>query len=234
MSEKSESIKIFKCNICNKIYASASSLCNHNKKFHTAKSKLTVSVRSANSQSEVSVRSANSQSEVSILSVNNQLINSNSTTCINIKTYKCKYCNNIYKHKQSKFKHEQICTNKTNASILNEENNLLKQESSEQSSELSSCKKTVVFLQQELAEMKNQLAIFINKQAKVHPKTLQKLINNNTNIINNTMTNSNNTTNNITIKFGSENLTEVLNDKEMQFILSRCRKSIEESIMKKI
>ena len=181
MSEKSESEKIFRCKICEKNYATASSLCNHNKKFH---------------KSDIN----------SILQPVNILES-------DIKLYHCKYCTTKYKHQQSKFRHEQTCNNKPN---LTEENNLLKQE---------------------LSEIKNKLAIFVNKQAKVHPKTLQKLINNtnNTNIIT-TNTNSNNTinnTNNITIKFGSENLAEVLTDKEMQIILSRCRKSIEESNFQK-
>ena len=34
MTNNSESIKIFRCNICNKNYSSQSSLCNHTKKFH--------------------------------------------------------------------------------------------------------------------------------------------------------------------------------------------------------
>lgn len=40
MNEKSESINIFSCNICNKTYSSKSSLCNHNKKFHNSKSSI--------------------------------------------------------------------------------------------------------------------------------------------------------------------------------------------------
>ena len=192
MSEKSEPVKIFRCNICNKNYASASSLCNHNKKFHN------------------SVNNSISQPNNSISQPINSISQPNTTLESIIKLYNCKYCLKKYKHQQSKFRHEQTCNNKPN---LNEENNLLKQE---------------------LTEIKNQLAIFVNKQAKVHPKTLQKIINNTnitntTNTMNNTITNNNT---NITIKFGSENLTEVLNDKEMQFILSRCRKSIEESIKK--
>ena len=35
MSEKMKNINNFRCKICNKDYSSASSLCNHNKKFHT-------------------------------------------------------------------------------------------------------------------------------------------------------------------------------------------------------
>jgi hypothetical protein len=180
------------------------------KKYHTDNGKLFVSIESVNSKSKVSTGSANSKPNINI---NLALIDNN-------KIYKCKYCNNIYKHKQSKFKHEQKCKNKTDLSIVIEENNLLKQE---------------------LSEIKNQLAIFVNKQAKVHPKTLQKInnqlvntnnINNTTNNMTNNIINNNNTTNNITIKFGSENLANILSDKEMQTILSKCRKSIEESIKK--
>ena len=34
MNEKVNNKVNFRCNICDKIYSSASSLCNHNKKFH--------------------------------------------------------------------------------------------------------------------------------------------------------------------------------------------------------
>ena len=91
------------------------------------------------------------------------------------------------------------------------------------------CKNKQTLISTELQEFKNNILELLQKNAKIHPKTLQKLINNNTN--NNTMNNT--MTNNITIKFGSENLAEILGDKEMQTILSRCRKSIEESNFQK-
>jgi hypothetical protein len=139
-----------------------------------------------------------------ILPQNTTILPQNTTKIIS-----CEYCKKCLSRNDSLKRHMNVCKAKYS---ITEENNLLKQE---------------------LTEIKNQLGLFVNKQAKVHPKTLQKLINN-TNIINttnNTMNNTNNTiNNNITIKFGSENLADVLDDKEMLTILSRCRKSIEESI----
>ena len=93
MSEK----KQYKCKTCNKYYSSKSSLCNHNKKFHYEnKSNINIIDRSS-------------------VITNNSIITNN--------LIKCNYCDNIYKHKQSKWKHEQKCKNKIN---IIEENNKLK------------------------------------------------------------------------------------------------------------
>ena len=94
MSEKNDH---FKCNTCNKYYSSRSSICNHNKKFHSE------------SKSKVSIISKSCVCKSKSNTINNSI--------------KCKYCDNIYKHKQSKWKHEQKCVNKTN---IIEENNKLK------------------------------------------------------------------------------------------------------------
>jgi hypothetical protein len=98
MNEKSESIKIFRCNICNKIYACRSSLCNHNKKFHTSDN--LYHNPHDNPYNPVDNPSDNQYTKI----------------------YKCKYCSKKFKHQQSKFRHEQKCNNKKN---LSEENNLL-------------------------------------------------------------------------------------------------------------
>jgi hypothetical protein len=81
----------------------------------------------------------------------------------------------------------------------------------------------------------------LQKNAKIHPKTLQKLINNNTtnntntNTINSNNTNSNNIINNIKIelvKFGDENLEKLLNKNEMKEIINKMCLCVEESIKK--
>ena len=72
-----------KCNICNKIYSSYSSLWNHNKNIH--KNNITTST-----------------SKVRQKYINNTLEISNYE-------YSCKYCDNKYTHKQSKWNHEQKC-----------------------------------------------------------------------------------------------------------------------------
>ena len=83
----------YRCNICDKKYSSYQSLWIHNKKFHTTNSKPKVSIESSNSKPKVSIESANSKPNINI----------NSSLMGNNKIYNCKYCNNIYKHKQSKF-----------------------------------------------------------------------------------------------------------------------------------
>jgi hypothetical protein len=88
-------------------------------------------------------------------------------------------------------------------------------------------------------EFKNTILDIIQKEAKIHPKTLQKI---NKQLINN---NSNNTTNNGTInngpvinntyvKFGNEQLSTLLNRKDMLKIINKQCLCIEESIIKKI
>ena len=98
----------------------------------------------------------------------------------------------------------------------------------------------------EINDLKEKINILL-KSNKIHPKTLQKInnTNNNTNInnTNNNINNTNNIQNNIEninninnninvtyVKFGNENLSEILSEKEMKKILSYLRLSVEESI----
>ncbi len=118
-------------------------------------------------------------------------------TQLNTKNIFCNYCKKNFSRNDSLKRYKKICKNKKS---FIEEYKLIKQE---------------------LNNIKKQLAIFINKEAKIHPKTLQKLINTN-NILTN---NSNNTiNNNITIKlvkFGNEDLEKVLNKKDMSEIINK-------------
>jgi hypothetical protein len=122
---------------------------------------------------------------------------------------KCKYCNKLFSFKQSKSDHERNYCKKKENIIIEEENNLLKKE---------------------LNEIKENLFNLMQKQAKIHPKKLQKinnnLINNSNNIKN---INSNNKIINI-CKFGSENISEILEKKEIFNILNSRYKALEESI----
>jgi hypothetical protein len=76
---------------------------------------------------------------------------------------KCKYCNKLFSFKQSKSDHERNYCKKKENIIINEENNLLKKE---------------------LNEIKENLFNLMQKQAKIHPKKLQKI---NNNLINNSI-----------------------------------------------
>ena len=88
-------------------------------------------------------------------------------------------------------------------------------------------------------EFKNSILDILKQNAKIHPKTLQKinkhLINNTTNNTNTNNTNNgtiNNGTivNNTFVKFGNEHLSQLLTKKQMYGIINRCCLSIEESI----
>jgi uncharacterized C2H2 Zn-finger protein len=78
---------IYKCLICNKIYASQSSLCHHNKKFHKNKSDEDVVI----------------------------VIQNNNDKPIIKNLLKCEYCNKIFATRQSKSKHKiKVCNKNLN------------------------------------------------------------------------------------------------------------------------
>ena len=83
----------FKCKICNKNYASYQSLWIHNKKFHKPICK--------NIGKELDNKSQDVHNE----SKDSKDLNPDQ------KKYICKYCNKIYKHKQTKWTHEKKCIN---------------------------------------------------------------------------------------------------------------------------
>jgi hypothetical protein len=95
MNKKSENSRIFRCEICNKIYASNSSLCNHNKKFHN---KSMISHNKPMISQNISQNKPNENHD-------------------EIEQYKCKYCNNKYNHYQSRWKHEKTCKKNNNQLI---------------------------------------------------------------------------------------------------------------------
>ena len=88
MNEKVNIHSQFRCIICNKDYASRSSLCNHNKKFHN----LNVVQKGTSVVLPVVVCG---------------------TPSLNNKN-QCKFCNRIFNDRSNKYKHEKICKNKKN------------------------------------------------------------------------------------------------------------------------
>jgi hypothetical protein len=189
MSENNDSIKLFRCNICNKNYSSQSSICNHNKKFHTN----------------------NIQHNNNITQHNNNITQHNNN--INESDYMCKYCSKIYKHQQSKSRHEKDCKIKLKNNDI--KNNFKK-------------------LEQENIKIKNILKELLEKNCKIHPKTLQKinkqLINNTNNTTNNGTINNGPVINNTYVKFGNEQLASLLTRKDMLNIINKQCLCIEESI----
>jgi hypothetical protein len=69
MNKKVNHNKIFICKICDKKYSSASSLCNHNNKFHSEVSQSKVSQNTVCGQSKVSQNTEGGQSKVSQITV---------------------------------------------------------------------------------------------------------------------------------------------------------------------
>jgi hypothetical protein len=115
----------------------------------------------------------------------------------------CKYCNNTFTRKDSLVKHYNRCK------IKKENTDEFKKENIEELKEA----------------IKKDIINDIMKNCKIHPKTLQKI---NKQLINNT---NNGIINNINIvKFGSENIKDILNEKEIINILNQHYSAIEESI----
>ncbi len=93
----------YNCKICNKAYASASSLWNHNTKFHTNKK----CIDKYDDKYKISKMISHDKSMISHKKIEEA-------------TYKCNYCTNTYKHFQSRWKHEQKCKK----NLIVAENNL--------------------------------------------------------------------------------------------------------------
>ena len=88
MNEKVNIIKKYSCNICNKLYSSHSSLCNHNKKFHNT---IVVQKGSNDVLGKVVFGTTNKNNK-----------------------QPCKFCNKLFNDRSNKYKHEKICKEKIN------------------------------------------------------------------------------------------------------------------------
>jgi hypothetical protein len=91
----------FSCNICNKNYASKSSLCNHNKKFHNTKNIENVSKYMHNISKNMH--------NVSKINENNEKKN-------------CKFCNKEFSSTQNRWKHENRSCKQKNKLIIIDKN----------------------------------------------------------------------------------------------------------------
>jgi hypothetical protein len=89
----------YKCKECNKTYASQSSLCNHNKKFHAPPSNPVVNMGNHVANHPVTIDNTTVKIEAEE------------------KKYNCRHCNNIYSTKQSRWRHEKSC--KKESPIIN-------------------------------------------------------------------------------------------------------------------
>ena len=90
----------FTCNICNKMFSSTSSLCNHRSKIHN----ITRLPKIGNMVTNRLPKNGNQKSELIIISNEHNI---------------CKYCYKKLSTRHSRWRHEQICKNKELIEIKN-------------------------------------------------------------------------------------------------------------------
>jgi hypothetical protein len=209
-----------KCNICNKIYSSYKTLWTHNKNKH--KTEINIS------NVKVSDKYENSQ----------------------LKIYKCRYCDNEYNHKQSRWSHQQKCK------VIYEEKQQEKQLveikiaeiNKEKEIELAKINKEIklaeINLELKKVEIRKENSLIKKEQKSNETPTIKKInkmlqqrINmKNSNMNSNNTNNINNIQNNIvhnhfTIEgFGKENILSTITDKEKKLIINQGPESIEKLI----
>jgi hypothetical protein len=213
MSEKVNNHLMISCNICNKYYASQSSLCNHNKKFH---------------QNNIN----NNKNKQNIVTESNGLLSkSNGKITDSNGTLNCKYCNKIFKSKQNKYEHQKkVCEPK----FLSKENIELEQIKleNEKLDKENKQKELEIILKKEEAKIL-QLKLKLQQADKVDNITLNKLnkmLLKHNNRIKNSTVNSHNTQNIQNIQnvnnnfqlvgFGKEEITELLTNNEKKLIMN--------------
>ncbi len=210
MTDKVNLHVMYSCNICNKDYASQSSLCNHNKKFHQNNNK--------NNTDTVAV------SNGFLCKSNGKIVNSNGTL-------NCKYCNKIFKSKQNKYEHQKkVCEPK----FLSKENIELEQIKleNEKLDKENKQKELEIILKKEEARIL-QLKLKLQQADKVDNITLNKLnkmLLKHNNRIKNSTVNSHNTQNINNIQniqnnfqlvgFGKEEITDILTNNEKKLIMN--------------
>ena len=133
-------------------------------------------------------------------------------------TIHCSYCKITFTRKDSLKKHYNICkVKKSNDNKIQKDNELLKDE--------------VALLKEQMENMKKHFTELINKNCKIHPKTLTKINKqlNTNNILNDNKIINNN---NIIIQFGREKLYEVFSKKEQIDVLNHGYMCLENLIEK--
>ena len=213
MTEKVNLNQMYTCNICNKHYASQSSLCNHNKKFHQN-----------NLLNNTDKQNIVTESSGFLCKSNGKIINSNGTL-------NCKYCNKLFKSKQNKYEHQKkVCEPK----FLSKENIELEQIKleNEKLDKENKQKELEIILKKEEAKIL-QLKLKLQQADKVDNITLNKLnkmLLKHNNRIKNSTVNSHNTQNIQNIQnvhnnfqlvgFGKEEITELLTNNEKRLIMN--------------
>ena len=123
-------------------------------------------------------------------------------------TIHCSYCKITFTRKDSLKKHYNICkVKRSDDNKIQKDNELLKDE--------------VALLKEQMENMKKYFTDLINKQCKIHPKTLTKINKQLNNTTTNNILNDNKViNNNIIIQLGREKLYEVFSKKEKIDVLN--------------
>ena len=140
-------------------------------------------------------------------------VNSQGQPKVSPNIIKCSNCEAIFKHKQSKWKHERNCKS-TELLLLKEK--LVNYEKEKKEMEK-------LFIEQ-INNVKKETLELLNKTCKIHPKTLNK-INKQLNI-NNTLNDNKVINNNIIIQLGKEKLSNVFTKKEQIKVLEQGYQSL--------
>lgn len=136
-----------------------------------------------------------------------------------IKKNTCKYCDYEFTRSDSLRKHYLRCKIKNN-------------KSDEKDKIIEELKKENELFKKEFEIMKTQMNEILNKHAKIHPKTLQKInkqLHNEGNI--GAVGNNNNVIHNTFVKFGDIKLENLLDEKQIISIFNKQFYSLEESIL---
>ena len=211
MTEKVNLTLMYSCNICNKDYASQSSLCNHNKKFHRNNLLL------------------NNNKQNIVAESNGFLCKSNGKIQDSNGSLNCKYCNKIFKSKQNKYEHQKkVCEPR----FLSKENIELEQIKleNEKLDKENKQKELEIILKKEEAKIL-QLKLKLQQADKVDNITLNKLnkmlLKHNNRIKNSNINSTVNSNNTINVQnnfklvgFGKEEITELLTNNEKKLIIN--------------
>lgn len=198
MSQKVNHKSEYRCDICIKYYASRSSLCNHNKKFHNINS-----IYCNGKVTESNGKIAESNGKVTVIITDK--VNPN---C-------CKYCNKLFKSKQNKYEHQKkVCEPKFN------ENKKCQEELQKKELELKLKKSEAKIL-----ELKLKLEQSSKPDNMTLKQINRKLIERNNLIKNSTINIQNNNDNKIInnyqlIGFGKEEIMDTLSKKDMKLIMN--------------
>ena len=144
-------LKKYKCDICDKFYKSRNSLGNHNRKFHPEK--CNKNSKKTQFSSIVPQKNSISPQKTSKIKKNIDL--------------ECRYCHKTYSRVDNLNRHIKVC--KVKKSIENE-NLLLKKENEE-------LKNKYKLYDEEIKSLKDQLLDVMNKQCKMHHQTFNKIQN---------------------------------------------------------